>query len=351
MFVQSSPEMSRRGGRSVAGIVSIAVHSAVGLGAIWIIQAAPAATPDVFESALTFLAATPVRAVPYEPSSAPVLPETALERPAHVVAELEAVTVPAAVESKGRDAPPSLPEPTSRQLIREVELSKPAPQLTVGAFADAPAPTRTLNPNRQVDVAGFDPASAQAVERKIADRAAVGAFDSTPGARPGTDRPAGTLVADAGFGQAAVAAARPPPAREVGEAGFGGLGGQRPSSGPSTPRDVKDSGFAAPQKVPAPPMKTEAPPERVEIPVEVLSKPSPTYTARARELKLEGEVSLEVEFCASGTIRVLRVVKGLGHGLDEAAIKAAEGIRFKPAQIRGRAVDFRTTVHITFRLT
>jgi len=48
---------------------------------------------------------------------------------------------------------------------------------------------------------------------------------------------------------------------------------------------------------------------------------------------------------------VVRVVRGLGHGLDEAAERAALRIRFKPAQSDGRAVDFRATVLITFRLS
>jgi TonB family protein len=47
---------------------------------------------------------------------------------------------------------------------------------------------------------------------------------------------------------------------------------------------------------------------------------------------------------------VLRVVRGLGHGLDESAIRAANGIRFKPAQRNGHPVDFRTTLTIVFRL-
>ena len=51
-------------------------------------------------------------------------------------------------------------------------------------------------------------------------------------------------------------------------------------------------------------------------------------------------------------VRVLRVVRGLGHGLDEAAQRAALRIRFKPAQSSdGRPVDSRATVHITFRLS
>jgi TonB family protein len=89
---------------------------------------------------------------------------------------------------------------------------------------------------------------------------------------------------------------------------------------------------------------------RVEIPLEILSKPTPAYTDEARSLKIEGDVILEVNFSAAGDIQVLRVVRGLGHGLDEAAARAAQGMRFKPARSAGRPVDFRTTVHIVFRL-
>ena len=83
---------------------------------------------------------------------------------------------------------------------------------------------------------------------------------------------------------------------------------------------------------------------------EVLSKPTPAYTAEARALKLEGEVLLEVVFSASGKIQVVRVVRGLGHGLDEAAIHAAEQIRFKPATRGGAPVDSTATLHIVFQL-
>lgn len=92
------------------------------------------------------------------------------------------------------------------------------------------------------------------------------------------------------------------------------------------------------------------PPARVEIPLEILSKPTPAYTDEARTLKIEGDVVLDVNFAATGEVRVLRVVHGLGHGLDESATRAAQGMRFKPAQSAGHPVDFRTTVHIVFRL-
>ncbi|HEY2858866.1 MAG TPA: energy transducer TonB, partial [Terracidiphilus sp.] len=84
--------------------------------------------------------------------------------------------------------------------------------------------------------------------------------------------------------------------------------------------------------------------------VEILYKPKPVYTDEARRLKIEGEVLLDVIFTASGEVKVLRVSKGLGHGLDEAAIQAAAHIRFKPAERDGSKADSTATARITFSL-
>jgi len=85
-------------------------------------------------------------------------------------------------------------------------------------------------------------------------------------------------------------------------------------------------------------------------PVVILAKPKPVYSAEALKLNLEGEVLLEVVFPASGgEVQVNRVIKGLGHGLDEAAMRAAQQIKFKPALSNGHAVDFPAVVHIVFQ--
>jgi len=84
--------------------------------------------------------------------------------------------------------------------------------------------------------------------------------------------------------------------------------------------------------------------------VEITFKPNPVYTAEARALKLGGEVLLEVAFAANGQLQVNRVVKSLGHGLDEAAIAAANKIRFKPATRNGQAIDSTAIVHVVFQL-
>jgi len=68
------------------------------------------------------------------------------------------------------------------------------------------------------------------------------------------------------------------------------------------------------------------------------------------ELNLDGEVLLDVTFPASGgEVHVNRIVKGLGHGLDEAATRAAQQIKFKPAISNGRPVDFPAVIHIVFQ--
>jgi TonB family protein len=85
-------------------------------------------------------------------------------------------------------------------------------------------------------------------------------------------------------------------------------------------------------------------------PVEIISKPNPVYTQEARQLRLEGDVLLEVLFTANGQLHVNRVVRGLGHGLDESALAAANQIRFKPALRNGIPTDSTAVVHVVFRL-
>jgi TonB family protein len=114
--------------------------------------------------------------------------------------------------------------------------------------------------------------------------------------------------------------------------------------------ELRPGGFDRRAAPPPPPSSAPAPHDPIDIPVEITFKPSPEYTEAARALKIEGVVRLEVDFLASGEVRVVRVVDGLGHGLDEAAARAARQIRFRPARAGGVAVDLRTTLQITFRI-
>jgi TonB family protein len=82
----------------------------------------------------------------------------------------------------------------------------------------------------------------------------------------------------------------------------------------------------------------------------ILEKPRPEYTAEGRSMKIEGDVVVDMVFLANGTIQINRVISGLGHGLDEAAVRSAQQIKFKPALRQGEPVDFPARVRIEFRL-
>ena len=113
---------------------------------------------------------------------------------------------------------------------------------------------------------------------------------------------------------------------------------------------VSTGGFGSEQVVHQMPKIAQAESGPATTAVEITYKPQPVYTDEARSMKLEGEVLLEVMFGANGTLHVNRVVRGLGHGLDEAAIAAANKMRFKPAQRMGQPVDSTAIVHVTFQI-
>jgi TonB family protein len=224
------------------------------------------------------------------------------------------------------------------------------PKPFVGAFARAAAVAKAPEPARQIERAGFDAPVAESPQSELGS-ASVGAFDTA--ATPGSpQRGAATeslgAVADTGFTRP-TAAAPTPPSRVIRETAFGASTSvERPKTHHLV--EARTAGFNDARIVEPVRRMESAPQKPAVIPVEVLSKPTPAYTDAARRLKIEGEVVLEVEFLANGAVRVLRVLRGLGHGLDESATAAAQEIRFKPATSEGRAVDSRTTVQIVFRL-
>ena len=216
---------------------------------------------------------------------------------------------------------------------------KPGPIVKTGSFnstGSSATPTTTLAASK-VQTGGFgDPngIAAKNTSNGPSNIAHVGSFDLPQGEGHGNGtggaHGARGVVISAGFGN------------EVAASGGGG-------HGTGSVAVVKTTGFdqtAAPVNT----ARTREVTQPNFTSAEVLSKPIPAYTAEARALKLEGEVLLEVVFAASGRIQVVRVVRGLGHGLDEAAIHAAQQIKFKPATRGGTPVDSTATLHIVFQL-
>ena len=51
----------------------------------------------------------------------------------------------------------------------------------------------------------------------------------------------------------------------------------------------------------------------------VIYKPKPDYTEEARQMHVEGVVTIHIRVLPNGSVEVLGVTKRLGHGLDESA--------------------------------
>jgi len=81
----------------------------------------------------------------------------------------------------------------------------------------------------------------------------------------------------------------------------------------------------------------------------VLSKIDPEYSQEARDAKIQGTVIIYLEVDRAGNARNLRVVRGLGMGLDEKAIEAVKQWRFKPGLKDGRPVIVASHIDIEFR--
>jgi TonB family protein len=81
----------------------------------------------------------------------------------------------------------------------------------------------------------------------------------------------------------------------------------------------------------------------------ITEKPQPVYTDEARENGTKGTVRLRAVLCPAGKVLDIRVRKGLPDRLTEQAIKAARGIRFRPAEKDGRAVAQLVTLDYNFR--
>jgi len=138
----------------------------------------------------------------------------------------------------------------------------------------------------------------------------------------------------------------------VASTGFGSGVATGNSSGPvsASRAEVRQGSFGDTDVVTAQPKAKAAEPVVKTLPAEITFKPRPAYTDEGRHLKIEGEVLLEVVFSATGQIRIVRVVRGLGHGLDESAVRAAEQIQFKPALRDGHPTDSEAVLHIVFQL-
>jgi protein TonB len=83
----------------------------------------------------------------------------------------------------------------------------------------------------------------------------------------------------------------------------------------------------------------------------IIHAAQPEYTAEARDAKLEGAVVVSAVIGVDGVPSEMKVVRGLGKGLDEKAIECAGKWRFKPASnYFGEPSPAKVTLEVNFRL-
>jgi TonB family protein len=213
---------------------------------------------------------------------------------------------------------------------------KPKEEVKVGTMSSGNATPATVKaPVEKVQTGGFGdptglPGKGNPNAHLIVNAQGLNTLPNGPGYGNGTggDKGIRGTVASTGFGNGT---ANPPPS-----------GGKRGS--------VQAGGFGDATVAAEAPKKKANNDGPADTAVTILEKPKPEYTAEGRSMKLEGDVTLDVVFLASGHVQVNRVISGLGHGLDESASKAAQQIKFKPALREGQPVDYPARVRIEFRL-
>lgn len=85
-------------------------------------------------------------------------------------------------------------------------------------------------------------------------------------------------------------------------------------------------------------------------PPALLREVKPQYTEEARRRKVEGDVLLEIVVRHDGSVGDVRLLRGLGSGLDQRAIDAVRQWRFAPARRHGTPVDVLVEVAVEFKL-
>jgi len=83
---------------------------------------------------------------------------------------------------------------------------------------------------------------------------------------------------------------------------------------------------------------------------QVVFKVDPEYSEEARKAKYSGTVLLSLVVDTDGKAKSIKVVKGVGLGLDEKAIEAVQKWKFTPGKKNGSAVPVYATVEVNFRL-
>lgn len=85
-------------------------------------------------------------------------------------------------------------------------------------------------------------------------------------------------------------------------------------------------------------------------PPRLLREVKAAYTDEARRANITGAVEMEITIRRDGSVSDVRVVRGLGGGLNDRAVAAVRQWKFAPARLKGTPVDVIVEVSVEFTL-
>ena len=203
------------------------------------------------------------------------------------------------------------PAPKAQRKGRQT-LSSPLP---VRQPPPRPEPPRPEPPLPEVEPEPLPPVQAPVVTAPADDQDRAGVLEET--APPADSRGQGT---GGGVGTGEGTGVGEGDGSGLGEGSGGGTGGGpfRPGSGVSPPS--------------------------------LLREVKPDYTEEARRRGVEGDVVMEIVVRRDGSVGEVRLLQGLGHGLDARAVQAVRDWRFSPGKRRGVPVDVLVEVAMEFKI-
>jgi TonB family protein len=313
--------------------------------ALW--KATPPVQPPRTVETLTF-----AQVEPPPPPPPPKLPPTPRMKPP-VVEPTPKVTLP---EVKLPDPPKAMPAPVATPAVKpappKVQEAPPAPKIMPAMLPKAaavvnndkvPTPVKVGLLTNPIEQSNRPPVAA-AVD--LGHRGAPGMNEANNGHGPisqvnlgGSGNPNGGNLN--GNGRTNVQGVR------LGDPkGYGNPGGNGQGTAPpaliALGRPPQPAGDTRPSVQPL--SKGKAP--------QVLYQPKPVYTADATANHVEGTIRVKIRVAATGQVTVLGMVGGgLGHGLDQSALNAAQAIRFRPAlDATGNPTDWEGVVSVQFQI-
>jgi TonB family protein len=265
------------------------------------------------------------------------------------IAKLEA---PKINKPKIEPKPEIKPLPVMKEALAlpNVPAAKPqvvmAPQPKAALTAAAPALTPQAHPSvapvHLGDLNGVKP------NPNATRPATIAALGNPYGGMEGKSEAPRGVVGSTGIGNGTKSGSNAGTMGRVASAGIPGGNGTASSGGYGSQGKVGAAGIPG-TSAQTPTGGAVAPAEPKTTPPVLLSHSQPEYTPEARQLKIQGDVVLRVTITTSGEMVVHNVIRGLGHGLDESAMRSAPTYKFKPAMQNGQPVEFTTNIIIKFQ--